>query len=138
MDKSHINDAIAITKIKPVSIPSDIYIIRQVRKKKRSLHETIARKGRKSPNINQSRNSKNTKSIIHKGLKWSLWDKVYIEKLEKTGFITGFSGKMVYLQNIDGKYLQISDKYKQISTEHIRLLSRNNNYIFAINEMESN
>jgi len=138
LDKSHINDALAITKIKPLSIFSDVYIIRQVRKKKRSLHETIPRKGRKFPNINQTRNSKNTKYIIHKGLEWSLWDKVYIEKLNKTGFITGFSGKMVYLQDIDGNYLQISDKYKQISTENIRLLSRNNNYIFAINEMESN
>lgn len=44
----------------------NIYYIKQVRKKKRSLHEEIPRKGRKEPNRKAKRNSKNTKEIIVK------------------------------------------------------------------------
>lgn len=129
LTKSHINDSLAITGIRPVEAGSDIYILRQVRKKKRSLHEEIPRKGRSKPNSTAKRNEKNIKSIEHKGLKWSLWDKVYIEELNKTGYISGFTGKWVYVQDIQGTYLQTTTKYKQINPGKIRLICRNNNYI---------
>lgn len=109
-----------------------LYKIRHVRKKKRSLHEKTARKGRKEPNRTANRNAKNTKEIISKGKKWCLHDKVYIPELDKIGFISGFSGKQVYVQNIEGGYLQISNKYKQISTSKISLVCRNNNYIMRL------
>ena len=129
LDKSHINDSIAITGIKPVEYTENIYHIKQVRKKKRSLHEEIPRKGRSKPNTTSKRNRKNIKSIEHKSLKWSLWDKVYIQELDKIGFISGFTSKWAYIQDIDGSYLQTTIKYKQVNPGKIRLICRNNNYI---------
>lgn len=129
LEKSHINDAIAVAGIKPRWQDDVWYSIRHVRKKKRSLHEEIPRKGRKQPNREAKRHSKNTKAIVVNGKKWCLWDKIYIPEVDKIGFISGFTGNWVYVQDIEGRYIQLSDKYKQISTEKIRLLSRNNNYI---------
>ncbi len=133
LEKSHLNDSIAITEIKPVEMPqggsTSIYHIKQVRKKKRSLHEEIARKGRTKPNRTSRRNRKNIKSVEQKGLKWSLWDKVYIPQLQKTGFISGFTDRWVYIQRLDGSYLQLSPKYRQNNTKRLKLIYRNNNYI---------
>jgi len=129
LEKSHINDAIAITSIKPKWQDNVWYYIRQVRKKKRSLHEEIPRKGRKEPNRGAKRNSKNRKEIIVNGKKWCLWDKVYIPSIDKTGYISGFSNNWVYVQDIYGNYLQISSKYKQINSKELLLIRRNNNYI---------
>lgn len=134
LEKSHINDAIAITGIKPVEYTGNIYCIKQVRKKKRSLQEEIPRKGRSKPNIDSKRNRKNIKSIEHKGKKWCLWDKVYIPVLEKVGFISGFTGKWAYIQNIEGNYLLTTPKYRQINPDKIKLISRNNNYIIETNQ----
>ncbi len=75
------------------------------------------------------RNSKNTKEIIVKEKKWCLWDKVYILEINKIGFISGFTGNWVYVQDIQGNYLQTTPKYKQVSTDKIDLLCRNNNWI---------
>lgn len=127
--KSHINDAIAIAGIKPRWQDNVWYYIKQVRKKKRSLHEEIPRKGRKEPNREAKRNNKNTKEIVVNGNKWCLWDKVYISDIDKTGFISGFTNNWVYIQDIYGNYLQLSDKYKQINTKKLQLMYRNNNYI---------
>ncbi len=61
LDKSHYNDAIAIAGIKTIkSNPNAVLYIKQFRKKKRSLHEAIPRKGRKIPNRTAKRNGKNT------------------------------------------------------------------------------
>lgn len=61
LDKTHYNDAIIISGIKTIEEnPNEWLLIRQFRKKKRSLHEATARKGRKEPNRTQKRNSKNT------------------------------------------------------------------------------
>ncbi|MFQ6062584.1 MAG: RNA-guided endonuclease IscB, partial [Methanosarcinales archaeon] len=49
LKKHHYTDAIAITGIYPKKPLDVLYKIRQVRKKKRSLHEQIPRKGRKEP-----------------------------------------------------------------------------------------
>ncbi|WP_243270102.1 RNA-guided endonuclease IscB [Thermanaerosceptrum fracticalcis] len=129
IEKSHINDAIVIAGIKPRWQDDAWYYIRQVRKKKRSLHEEIPRKGRKQPNREAKRNNKNEKEIIVRGKKWCLRDKVYIHELSEAGFISGFTGKWVYVQDIHGNYLQLSDKYKQINPEKLELMYRNNNYI---------
>jgi len=128
-EKSHINDAIAIAGIKPKRQDNVWYYIRQVRKKKRSLHEEIPRKGRKEPNREAKRNGKNTKEIIVNGKKWCLWDKIYIPSINKIGYISGFSNKWVYVQDIWGNYLQVSERYKQINPRDLVLLGRNNNYI---------
>jgi N6-L-threonylcarbamoyladenine synthase len=129
LEKSHINDAIAIAGIKPKWQDNVWYYVKQVRKKKRSLHEEIPRKGRKQPNREAKRNSKNTKEIIVNGEKWCLWDKVYISSINKIGYISGFSNRWVYVQDIWGNYLQVSNKYKQINPKELVLLSRNNNFV---------
>ncbi|KZL92800.1 RNA-guided endonuclease IscB [Clostridium magnum] len=128
LPKEHRIDALCITGNSTVKRLDNWYLIKQVRKKKRSLHEAIARKGRKEPNITSKRNSKNTKEIISKGKKWCLFDKVKIGS--NTGFVSGFTGNMVYVQDIEGNYLQVSPKYKQISTDNVSLISRNNNWIY--------
>jgi len=137
LEKSHLNDSIAIAGIKPVETQcnvSTIYHIKQVRKKKRSTHEEIPRKGRSKPNRTARRNRKNIKSIEIKGLKWSLWDKVYIPQLQRTGFISGFTNKWAYIQELDGSYLQISPKYRQLNPKRLKLICRNNNYIYQKNK----
>jgi hypothetical protein len=127
LEKAHRIDARCISG-NSLAKGSDVwYHVKQVRKKKRSLHEAVARKGRKIPNRQSKRNSKNTKEIIYKGKKWCLYDKVKLNG--DIGFISGFSGNMIYVQDIDGEYIQISPKYKQISTDNIELINRNNNYI---------
>lgn len=127
LEKAHRIDARCISG-NSLAEESDVwYHIKQVRKKKRSLHEAVARKGRKIPNRESKRNSKNTKEIIYKGKKWCLYDKVRLNG--DIGFISGFSGGMVYIQDIYGKYVQISPKYKQVNTNNIELINRNNNYI---------
>jgi N6-L-threonylcarbamoyladenine synthase len=128
LPKEHRIDALCITGNPTVKRLESGYFIRQVRKKKRSLHEAIPRKGRKEPNITAKRNSKNTKEITSKGKKWCLFDKVKVG--DSIGFISGFTGNMVYIQDSKGKYLQVSTKYKQISTDKIKLINRNNNLIF--------
>lgn len=133
LKKEHYNDAIAITGVSQVNDDENILtIIKQVRKKKRSLHEATARKGRKKPNVNSKRNNKNTKEITVKGRKFALWDKVRIGN--KTGYISGFTGKSCYIQDIDGNYMDIDGKtYKQISASKIkRIVMRNNNWITEI------
>ena len=129
IQKDACNDAVVITNIKPNKYSDNIYYIKASAQKKRNLHEEIPRKGRKEPNKKAKRNNKNTKQIIVKNKKWCLWDKVYIPEIEKFGYISGFTGNWVYVQDIQGNYLQITSKYKQISTEKIRLLCRNNNWI---------
>ncbi|MCZ0796910.1 HNH endonuclease, partial [Lactobacillus delbrueckii subsp. lactis] len=57
LPKGHFMDAIAISGIKPVGqMPETVTMISQFRKKKRSLHEATARKGRKQPNTSSKRN----------------------------------------------------------------------------------
>lgn len=127
LPKEHRVDARCISG-NPTVKPSDFwYFTKQVRKKKRSLHEAIPRKGRKTPNTTSKRNSKNTKEINYKGLKWCLWDKVLVG--DKVGFISGFTGNAVYIQDIEGNYIQVSPKYKQVGVNNIKLISRNNNWV---------
>jgi len=60
LEKSHANDAIAISGIERIhSNESGMFKIKQFRKKKRSLHEATARKGRMTKNTECKRNVKN-------------------------------------------------------------------------------
>ncbi len=128
LPKEHRIDAFCITENIEAKRLQNYYKIKQVRKKKRSLHEAVARRGRKQPNKTSKRNEKNTKQILHKGMRWCIWDKVRIG--DQIGFISGFTGSMVYVQDIECNYIQVSTKYKQISTDNIKLISRNNNWIY--------
>lgn len=129
LEKTHYNDAIAISKIEKIKENTeDIFKIVQFRKKKRSLHESTPRKGRKEKNTTAKRNRKNTKQINN----WCINDKVNI--CGKIGFITGFTGKTgCYVKDIEGNYiLQERKSYKNINLSQLKLLKRNNNWQYGI------
>lgn len=128
LEKTHYNDAIAITGVdKIVKNTKDFFLIKQFRKKKRSLHEAIPRKGRKTKNTSAKRNSKNTKSA--KG--FFLNDLVEFEK--QKAYISGFTGKTAcYLKNIQGNYVTKEGKsYKQVNLSECKQVSHNNNWQFG-------
>ncbi len=126
LEKTHYNDAIAVTGIKEIKQNVDsVFKIKQFRKKKRSIHEATARKGRKQPNINQVRNSKNTKyqNGFYLNDKVSLFDKV--------GFISGFTACGCYVKDIDNNYITLPGKtYKQVTYSHLGFINHNNNWQF--------
>ncbi|CAG9613874.1 hypothetical protein BACCIP111899_03094 [Bacillus rhizoplanae] len=127
LPKTHVNDAIAITKPKQLQEydKSGEFRIKQFRKKKRSLHEATARKGRKMKNRNANRNKKNTPHVngIYLGDKMKGFGQV--------GFVTGFTGKMVYVQDINGQYIQNPSKsYKQVNISDMECIHHNNNWLF--------
>jgi hypothetical protein len=126
LEKTHYNDAIAISGIKEIKENcNDIFKIKQFRKKKRSLHEATARKGRKEPNIEAKRNSKNTK--YSNG--FYLNDKVRV--FSKTGWISGFCNGGCYVKDIEDNYITIPNKsYKQVGFKNLELISHNNNWQF--------
>lgn len=129
LEKTHYNDAIVISGIETIKEnPNEWLLIRQFRKKKRSLHEATARKGRKEPNRTQKRNSKNTP--YYKGF-W-LNDKVSV--LGQVGYITGFTSGGAYVKNSDNEYITLLGKsYKQVSIANLRLVSHNNNWQYINN-----
>ena len=89
------------------------------------MHEATARKGRKTQNTTQKRNSKNTK--YQKG--YYLNDKV--RAFGKVGFISGFTSGGCYIKDIEGNYITIPDKtYKQVSFKHLEFICHNNNWQF--------
>lgn len=129
LEKSHANDAITITGINHIKENTpDCFQIRQFRKKKRSLHEAMPRKGRKTPNITQKRNRKNTKSVNH----YFLNDEVLFKG--KRGWISGFTGTTgAYILNASGQYITIPEKtYKQVGFKDLILISHNNNWQYCI------
>ena len=129
LEKTHYNDAIAITSVETIKENQpDCFWIKQFRKKKRSLHEAIPRKGRKVPNTTQKRNSKNTKEL--KG--WHLNDEVIC--FGQQGWISGFSGSSVaYVKNIKDEYIKNPDKkYKQVNLNSLKFICHNNSWQYKI------
>lgn len=126
--KTHYNDAIAITNIDSIKGDTNqIFYIKQFRKKKRSLHEATARKGRKEPNRNQKRNKKNTKE--KRG--WYLNDKVAFQG--KIGWISGFNSSGAYVMDINGNYIQMPNKtYKQITLSKLKFICHNNTWQYEV------
>lgn len=127
LEKTHYNDAIAISGACKIEDDGHFFIIVQVRKKKRSLHETVPRKGRATKNTLKKRNSKNTKFC--KG--FFLNDCVRINS--EIGWISGFYSDGCYVQDIHGNYItMIGKKYKQVYFSKISKIYRNNNWRFSI------
>lgn len=128
LEKSHCNDAIAISGINEIkhNTTTEFYL-KQFRKKKRSLHEAIPRKGRKEPNRTAKRNSKNTK--YSNG--FYLNDKVKV--FDKVGYISGFTSGGVYIKDIEGTYITVPNKtYKQVSFKNIKFINHNNNWQYEL------
>ena len=130
LEKTHYNDAITISGITNIKEdPKEWLLIKQFRKKKRSLHEATARKGRKEPNCFQKRNSKNTP--FYRG--FYLNDKVKVFGHGQIGYITGFTSGGAYVKNVDGEYITIPNKsYKQVGIKYLKLLSHNNNWQYVV------
>lgn len=130
LEKTHYNDAITISGITNIKEdPKEWLLIKQFRKKKRSLHEATARKGRKEPNCFQKRNSKNMP--FYRG--FYLNDKVKVFGHGQIGYITGFTSGGAYVKNVDGEYITIPNKsYKQVSIKYLKLLSHNNNWQYVV------
>jgi hypothetical protein len=128
LSKSHCNDAVAIAQQGQVTnihdIPTVLYI-KQSRKKKRSLHEGIPRKGRKTPNRAQIRNSKNTKTVGN----FHLNDCVKFNN--QIGWISGFYGKFAYVKGLQGTYIQEAGKaYKLISLSKLSKIGNAGNWLY--------
>ena len=126
LEKTHCNDAIVISGIEDgFKDIREIYKIKQFRKKKRSLHETTARKGRKEKNISAKRNEKNTK--YSNG--FYLNDKVKV--FGKIGWISGFCKGGCYIKDMEYNYITIPNKsYKQVGFKNIQFINHNNNWQF--------
>ena len=126
LTKEHYNDALVISGI-DVNFTDNVglFIIKQFRKKKRSLHEATARKGRKEPNREAKRNNKNTP--YSNG--FYLNDKVNV--FGKIGWISGFCSSGCYVKDIEDNYITIPNKnYKQVGFKNMEFISHNNNWQF--------
>lgn len=138
LPKTHANDAVAIAKHVDIvkdgdctlHDTSETFVYIQTRKKKRSLHEAKPRRGRKEPNRNAFRDSKNTKAVSVGDVKYALYDKVLVSG--QYGWITGFTGKAAYVKDPDGSYIHPGKTYKQVNLSAIRLKNRNNNWVLYV------
>ena len=129
LEKTHYNDAIAITGIESIKEnPEECFWIKQFRKKKRSLHEATPRKGRKVKNVEAKRNSKNTKQLND----WYLNDEVIC--FGQRGWISGFTGtSSAYVTNRNGEYIRIPSKnYKQVNLSDLKPISHNANWQYVV------
>lgn len=127
MPKGHAADAVVIAakdaeNLVCNEVPVNHY--EQVRGKKRSLHEATPRKGRKEPNREAKRNSKNTRQS--RGYK--LYDKVIVDS--KIGWISGFAsyGTAAYVVNTNGEYIKTgaTDNIRPALSGFKKLVSNNN------------
>lgn len=126
LQKGHFNDAIASTSPdKIVEQPNTVVLIKQFRKKKRSLHEATPRKGRKVKNVNSRRNKKNTPES--KG--FTLND--FVRTLDgRKGYIQGFAsnGNATYIVDIHGNYQLHNEKYKNTPLGQVIKVSSHNTW----------
>lgn len=134
LNKTHYNDAVAISGIKQIKEnPDSIFFINQFRKKKRSLQEATARKGIKIKNILSKRNSKNTKE--RNGFYLNDMVKVF----DKIGFISGFANSGCYIKDIFGESIAIPGKlYRQVSISSLEIIEHNTNWQFIPHLKEGN
>ena len=128
LPKSHANDAAAIASHNEDMIEDcpDVVYFRQVRKKKRSLHEANPRKGRSTPNRAAVRSRKNVPSAG----RFHLYDRVK-DSVGRIGYITGFTGKSAYLVSFDGGYLKREGKsYLQHNLSSLKFIRHSGNWIW--------
>ena len=135
LDKTHYNDAIAISKIENIKEnPNGWFYIKQFRKKKRSLHESIPTKGRrKEKNINAERKVKNVPS--RRG--WYMNDMVLFD--DKVGWIYGFSGgdngKECVIRDVNEEIIRDSRRVKynpNVKFSDLKFICHNNNWQYEI------
>lgn len=133
LEKTHYNDAITISMISNIKInPSEHFYIKQFRKKKRSLHESIPRKGIKTKNINQTRNNKNVK--YRDG--FYLNDKVKYNNIDCWiyGFAGGNKGRELVLRDINGMIIRMPERKSSVTVNNkkVQFICHNNNWQYTI------
>ena len=135
LDKTHYNDAIAISKIENIKEnPNGWFYIKQFRKKKRSLHESIPTRGRrKEKNINAERRNKNVPCRAG----WYMNDMVLCEN--KTAWIYGFGGgekgKQCLIRDINNEIVRtsnLSSKTPNEAMSNLKLISHNNKWQYIL------
>ena len=135
LDKTHYNDAIAISKIENIKEnPNEWFYIKQFRKKKRSLHESIPTRGRKKEkNMTAKRNVKNVPS--RNG--WYMNDMVLFDN--KIGWIYGFSGgekgKECVIRDVNGENIRDSRRVKynpNVKFSDLKFICHNNNWQYQM------
>ena len=135
LEKTHYNDAIAISKIKNIKEnPNEWFYIKQFRKKKRSLHESIPTRGRKKEkNTTAKRNVKNVPS--RNG--WYMNDMVIFDN--KIGWIYGFSGgekgKECVIRDINGENIRDTKRVKynpNVKFSDLKFICHNNNWQYQM------
>ena len=135
LEKTHYNDAIAITKIENVNENiSDYFYIKQFRKKKRSLHESIPTRGRrKEKNVNSERKNKN----VPFKMGWFMNDMVVFDN--RIGWIYGFSGgesgKECVIRDINEEIIRDSRRVKynpNVKFADLKFICHNNNWQYCI------
>ena len=133
LEKTHYNDAIAISKIKNIKEnPCEWFYIKQFRKKKRSLHDAHPIKGRKHKNTNAKRHNKN----VPYRFGWYMNDMVLFDG--QIGWIYGFSGgergKNCIVRNMDNEIIHDTSKKisPSINSKKLKLLSHNNNWQYKM------
>ena len=135
LDKTHYNDAIAISKIENIKEnPNGWFYIKQFRKKKRSLHESIPTRGRrKEKNINAERRNKNVPCRAG----WYMNDMVLCEN--KTAWIYGFGGgekgKQCLIRDINNEIIRtsnLSSKTPNVAMSNLKLICHNNNWQYIL------
>ena len=128
LDKSHINDAIAITGVeKIVKDSKHSFIIKQFRKKKRSLHESNIRK-RKSVNRTQVRNERNRK--FSKG--FYRGDAIIVNNI--FGYIYGLNKDgYAYVKDINkDNIIMPHQKTPVINPKYLKFINHNNNWFYKV------
>ena len=128
LEKTHYNDAIAISGIKLITEnPNEVLAITQFRRNKRSLHEANARKGRKEPNRTAKRNNKNVDSCKE----FCRNDKVSV--LGKIGYIYSFTNSACRIKDKEGNYITLPNKsYTQVPLSQVKLINHNNNWQYSV------
>lgn len=133
--KTHYNDAIAITGIQEINHNTeDYFYIKQYRKKKRSLHETIPSKcRRKDKNINAERKVKN---VPYRN---GFYMNDMVNFFGDVGWIYGFSGgkegKECVIRNINGEIIRDKRRVKynpNVSFTDLQFICHNNNWQYII------
>lgn len=119
LEKTHANDAVAIAAgscCGSVKDTEETTHYKQVRRKKRSLHEANPRKGKKEPNRLAARNNKNVKAEGG----FCINDCVIVNG--RHGWIQSFTSGGARVVNKEGGYITVSDKYTQVPFQKIRYL----------------
>lgn len=129
LEKTHYNDAIAISGIEHVKSDTyDYFYYKQFRKKKRSLHESIPRKYRKSKNINSVRSVKNIKR--RNGFYLNDMVKFSGKRCWVYGFSGGEKSTECILRDLHGIIVKMPSRANSLSvnTKEVEFCSHNNNW----------